>query len=441
MKPKVKSEIAPEVEPGIILEVEQKLTSGIVPVTRNKRRWSGAKWLVWSGVLTLITVGGWLGYSYYIQHSAEPVTIKLVSVEKGTVKITASESGTVEYGRQQTLKSPGENLTVEQVNVAEGDRASAGETLLILRDREAQQQEREQILENTQNELTLARNNEKVAEVQQKLRNKEARVRKLKDIFQLGAISETNFLAEQEQLDAIKAELRDAQLELNKAGLDVQKGQAKLQTIQQKLGDRLVTSPIDGVVLDVQVKNGDGITTNTQLLTLGDSTQEMVKLQLNALNATKVKLNQVAIISVIGPSPEMFMGRVISLSPQATTPPADPSNPFRQSSGSQAKVDATVILDEPSGTLIPGSQVNVEIVLQQRRNVVTLPIEALQRAGNKPFVWVNDGRDRAKKQPVTLGLEGLELVEVTSGLQAGDQIVLAPPTGNLTPNTPMQIAP
>jgi HlyD family secretion protein len=408
---------------------------------KNKYR-SGTRWLVWSGVISLFAVGGWFGYSYYIQHSAKPITVKSLSVRQGTVENTVSESGMVEYGEQRTLKSPGENLTVEQVKVAEGNRVSAGETLLLLRDREAEEQEREQIAENAQQEITLARNRQKVAEARQKLIHQEAELSKLKKPFQLGAVAESTFLDEQKQLVEAQAELRDTRAEVKKAELDVGKGQDKLLAIQQKLKDRMVNSPIDGMVLDVQAKDGDGITTDTELLTLGDDRQERVKLRLTTLNAAKVRLNQVARVSAIGPNPKTFTGRVISLHPAATAEDekeGDSSNPFGQQSDNQNKVDTTILLNRPSETLIPGSQVNVEIVQQQRQNVVTLPIEALQRTGSQPFVWVKDDRSRAKKQPVIPGLEGLELVEVTSGLKVGEQVILPPSTETLTPDTPVKI--
>ena len=412
-----------------------------IPRTKNKYR-SGIRWLAWSGIISLFAVGGWFSYSYYIQHSAEPIAVKSLSAQKGTVENIVSESGTVEYGEQRTLKSPGENLTVEQVKVVEGDRVSAGETLLLLRDREAEEQEREQVVQNAQQEITLARNRQQVAEARQKLIHQETELSKLKKPFQLGAIAESVFLEEQRQLVEAQAELRNARAEVRKAELDVGKGQDKLKAIQQLLKDRLVNAPIDGVVLDVQAEDGDGITTDTELLTLGDKSQERIKLRLTTLNAAQVRLNQVARVSEIGPNPKTFTGRVISLHPAATAEDekeGESSNPFGQQSDNQNKVETTILLDRPSQTLIPGSQVDVEIVQQQRQNVVTLPIEAVQRTGSQPFVWVEDDRGRAKKQPVTPGLEGLELVEVTSGLKAGERVILPPSTGTLAPDTPVTI--
>ena len=84
--------------------------------------------MVGSGCLAVVAVGSWFGYSYYLRQSTEPVTVSLIPVQKGDVEITVSESGIIELGGQQTLKSPGENATVEQVKVTEGEKVRAGET-------------------------------------------------------------------------------------------------------------------------------------------------------------------------------------------------------------------------------------------------------------------------------------------------------------------------
>lgn len=411
--------------------------SNMLPAPKRYR--FAAKLFLWSGILTAIAIVGWFGYDYYLSQSTEAVSVSLIPVEKGTVEITVSESGKVELGGQQTLKSPGENATVEQVLVDEGDRISVGETLLVLRDRDAQEQEQEQKLENDKFVLTQARNQEKVAEAEEKVRKKQAKVKEAEELFSNGYIPKTELEKDREELDTAEAELADAKLELNSAILETENGQEKLANIQQKLQDRLVTSDIDGVVLGVRVQDGDGITTDTKLMTIGDPNREVIKLQLTSLNAAKVQLNQKARVSAIGPNPQTYTGRVVQLSPEASS---DSEDSMSQSMGSsddgRAKVNATVELDQPSNTLIPGSSVNVEIISQQRQNVVTLPLEMVQRDGGKPFVWVRDEKGRAKQQPVTLGLEDLTSVEVTSGINAGEQVIVPPPNINLTPNVPVE---
>ena len=436
-----KVQLADEITKTPQSELGRELEVGSLPVAKKKYQFV-AKLFLWSGILSAIAVGGWYGYNYYLSQSTEAVPVSLIPVEKGTVEITVSESGKVELGGQQTLKSPGENATVEEVRVAEGDRISTGETLLVLRDRDAQEQEQEQELENGKFALTEARNREKVREAEVKVQKKQAKVTEAEELYSNGYIPETELEEDRENLDTAEAELADAKLELNTAILETNNGQEKLTNIQRKLQDRLVTSDIDGVVLGVRVKAGDGITTDTKLLTIGDPNQEVIKLQLTSLNAAKVKLNQKARVSAIGPNPQTYTGRVIQLSPEASTESEDSlEQSMGSSSDGQAKVNATVKLDQPSNTLIPGSSVNVEIISQQRQDVVTLPIEMVQREGGKPFVWVEDEQGKAKQQPVTLGLEDLTSVEITSGIKTGEQVILPPPDMPLTPGVPLETQP
>ena len=130
-----------------------------------------------------------------------------------------------------------------------------------------------------------------------------------------------------------------------------------------------------------------------------------------------------------------------SLYPQAIAPDAEGQS-GRSRGGdqsSQATVPATVRLERPTHSLIPGSQVNVELVIEQRPDVVALNTEAIQRTGATPFVWVQDDAGKAEKRSVTLGLEGLVAVEVKSGLQPGEKVIVPPPELPLEPG--MRVTP
>lgn len=393
------------------------------------------RWFMLSGVVALVGLGGWLGYDRWLKPKPPTVAVSLVPAQRGDVEITITESGTVVLAEQQTLTAPRE-VTVEQVLVQAGQRVKAGQTLIVLRDRQAQQDYQDQQIENQKDAITLARKQEAVAEKRAKVKTANDRYQASQELFQKGFISEDEVQTDRDRVEDAAAALKDAQTEQVRAELDVKKGQIKLRDIQRQLGDRLVLAPIEGLVLGLAVKPGDGVKTETSLLTLGDPTKELVRLQLTTLNAAKVNLNQLARIRMIGPNPKQFRGRVLSLSPQATASNDNQGG----SSQNQAKVDATVVLDRPSGSLIPGSQVSVEIVLQQRRNVVTLPVELIQ-PGDNPFVWLRDPDGLARRRSVSLGLQGLTQVEVTTGLQPGDPVVSVPPTQTISPGTRLEIAP
>lgn len=454
--------------------------------TMWKKYHSRATWLLLSiGIVSLS--GSWAGFAYFKDFKKNPVSVNLLPVEQGDVEITFTEAGIVELGGQKSLKAP-RDVTVEQVLIQEGQHIPSGKTLLIMRDREGQKQFQEQVAENRKLDEALTRKQSIVAEklqklnvIQQryqnietkfsqgnvpeveKLRNAEKRYQDSQNLFKRGLISQDELQGDKEKVSDAQAAIknaqeklqgekdkvdeatvayRDAEVEQRNALLDVQRGQDKLREIQQQLGDRLVKAPFNSIVLKLNINPGDGVKTEGKLLTLGDPSKEIVKLQLTTLNAAKVRLNQLIRVSTIGPNAKTFTGRLMSLSPQATPP--NPEEGGIQTAGagsdSQTRVNATAMLDKPSGTLIPGSQVSVEVVVQQRRDVLTIPLEGLQQ-GDRPFVWIQDQNGKAQKREITLGLQGLTTAEIKSGLSPGEKIVQPPPNQTLNPGTPLQVDP
>jgi len=474
----------------------------------------GVQWLTWSGILALVSAGGWLVYIQDFQKTTEAVALPIIKVEQSNVEITINESGTLELGGQQSLKSPGE-VAVERVLVKEGDRITSGQQLLILRNPQQQnslatqdlqirkqelslERSRQKVLEAGQKlalaqkqlqepvkqqleirkqELKLARNREKAVEAKQKLASEQKELQNLEVLSVKGfipgnelqqqqakvreaeaslkdAMVEVNTISielegltlekqraseQQDKVLTAQAELKQAQSDVNTQMRELQRLQVERRNIEAQLKNNVVTAPISGKVLDVKVKNGDGIKSGDILLTIGNPAQELVKLQLGTLDATKVRINQQARIRVIGPNTKVFSGRVQSLHPLAISNNSSGSGQAVMPGGSsgQAKVPATVQLDKPSGSLIPGSQVSVEIIVQQRQNVVAVNLEAIQRSEAQPFVWVRDNQGKAQKRIVTLGLEGATRVEVKSGLKPGDQIILPSPNTPLEPGMPI----
>ncbi len=399
---------------------------------------TGVQWLTWSGSLALVSTGGWLVYVLVLNRPAAPVAVRLLPVEQGTVENTINESGTVELRGQRSLKSPVQGA-VDQVLVQPGDKVRPGQVLATLRYPERQTVLGNQQLQIKQEQLTLVRNRQKIVEAQEQLIADERRLRKLIALNLEGAVAQQQVQEQQDKVRNIRATMRNAQTDSRTAALKIQSLQLERQRIQQQLRDTVVTAPLNGVVLGINVKDSDGVEFRTNLLTVGDPTQVLVKLQLSTLNAARVRVNQFVRVSIIGPNAQTFTGRIQSLYPEAVTP--DEENQ-KQSQESQKQsepptVPATVQLDTPTRTLIPGSWVNAEIVLEKRQNVVVLNTEAIQRSEPNPFVWVRDSQSKAQKRALTLGLEGLLKTEVTSGLRPGEQVVLPPHAPPLEPGIPV----
>ena len=388
-----------------------------------------AIWLI--GFAALASAAGW-GYMRYRGTQEEAISVPLYTVERSAVELTVTASGTLALGGQQTLESPQNEATVEQVLVEVRSPVEAGQPLVVLRDRSKEQEVRSQQVEIQKAQLDLSRNQEKVTEVQQRVAAAVEQYQESQQLLAQGFLSEDEVRDDQDALDRVRSELKDAQLTVTKTELDLKTAAETLAFLEQQLSDRIIVAPIDGVVLEVKTTAGEAITTDTDLLTLGDPGQEIVNLQLSTLDAAKISINQPARVRAIGPDAQDYLGRVVSLSPQALAP-----NGGGNVQEGQARVNATVKLDSASQTLIPGSFVSVEIITEQQQNVLVVPPEAVQRDGSETFVWVRDQRGKAEQQPVELGLQGLDLFAVTEGLSQGDEIALVPPTVTITSGMPL----
>lgn len=389
---------------------------------------TGLKWIIGSGLVALIGIGGWLGYQAFLRSPTEPITVSTAPVSRDDLEVVISEGGVVELGGQQTFKAPSD-VTVQAVLVEERQRVSQGQVLLELRDRALQQRFADQIVQARINQLDLQRQQEILQEKQLRVEDAADRLADSQDLLNQGYISEDDYRTDKRALENAQSELRTAEVELIKSELQVEQDQINLETLQLQLEDNQIISPIDAIVLNIEVKPGDGVEREGRLLSIGDPNQEVIRLELPTLNAAKVGIGQPVRVSIIGPNPEIFTGQIISISPQAVG---------EGNNSEQATVEAAAKLNQPSGSLIPGSAVNVDIVLEQRQDVIAVPVTAIQRDGEQPYVWVKDTANTARKREVTLGLETLEAVEVVAGLRIDDEIVVTlPPEGELVEGQPL----
>ncbi|MDB9528282.1 efflux RND transporter periplasmic adaptor subunit [Oscillatoria sp. CS-180] len=393
-----------------------------------RKEQTGLRWIIGSGLVTLLGIGGWLGYRTFLQTPPESIAVVMAPVNRQDLEVSITEAGIVELGGQQTFKAPSD-VTVQEVLVEERERVSQGQVLLELRDRRLQQQLDDQLVQNQINQLDLQRQQEVLQERLTRLTDAESRLQDSAELLEQGYISEDDFRIDRRSLEEAQSEVRNAEVEVTKAELRVRQDDINTANLQVQLEDNQIVAPIDAIVLKVDVKPGDGVQREGRLLSIGDPTQETIRLQMTTLNAANVGIGMPVRVSVIGPNPDIFEGRIQRVSPQAVTD---------QNNSEQSTVEAEAVLNEPSNSLIPGSAVSVDVVLEERQNVLVIPVTALQRDAGNPYVWVKDAEGLAQQREVTVGLETLETIEILSGLQEGDEIVVAvPPETDLVPGSPL----
>jgi HlyD family secretion protein len=202
----------------------------------------------------------------------------------------------------------------------------------------------------------------------------------------------------------------------------VEQAQASLKQLEEQLSYTTVTSPIDGVVLSRDVQVGDAVSsilvlgsTATLVMTLGDTHQVYVKGKVDESDIAKVYLGQAARIKVQSFPGRTFAGTVTKIAPLGVE--KDNVTTF----------EVQISIDNAGGELKANMTANAEIVLEEHKNVLTVPEQAvIYDKDRNASVWVPDahGKDGHRVVSVKVGLSNGSRIEVLSGLHAGDKVVL-----------------
>lgn len=234
--------------------------------------------------------------------------------------------------------------------------------------------------------------------------------------------------AHQKYLAALNARDRAiAQIEVDTARQhqtesQVKQAQASLKQLEEQLSYTTITSPINGVVLSRDVQIGDAVSsilvlgsTATLVMTLGDTHEVYVKGKVDESDIAKVYLGQPARIKVQSFPGKIFAGRVTKIAPLGVE--KDNVTTF----------EVQISIDNPGGELKANMTANAEIVLEEHRNVLTIPEQAVLYDKNRnATVWIPDTRARDGHRSVAIktGISNGSRIEVLSGLKAGDKVVL-----------------
>jgi HlyD family secretion protein len=231
-----------------------------------------------------------------------------------------------------------------------------------------------------------------------------------------------DYLAALTKRDASKAQIAVDDAKLKQAKAQVAQSEASLKQLEEQLGYTTIVSPMDGVVLSRDVEIGDAVSsilvlgsTATLVMTIGDTTEVYVKGKVDEADIAHVYLGQPARIKVESFRNRYFQGKVTKISPMGVE--KDNVTTF----------EVRVSINNPGGELKAQMTANAEILLDEHKNVLTVPENAVVYDNQKStYVEVPDKKqkDGQRKVPVQVGLSNGSVTEIVSGLKEGDQVVL-----------------
>ncbi|MCI9492022.1 MAG: efflux RND transporter periplasmic adaptor subunit [Lachnospiraceae bacterium] len=185
-------------------------------------------------------------------------------------------------------------------------------------------------------------------------------------------------------------------------------------------GQQGISAEFNGVVSDKQVLEGATVSQGMQLFTLQSIDNVNVEVTLSKSVYDKVKEGQKAEITFAG---QTYEGTVKRISRIAT----EGASGTNQAAIAAAGIQATVHLNHPDENIFLGVDAKVKILAAEAKDVVILPIEAVNIGKDGTFCWVSEDGVLAKRA-ITTGVTSDECIEITEGIEVGEQVITDPGT-------------
>lgn len=318
---------------------------------------------------------------------------------------------------------------IKHIYVDIGDRVHTGEVLAVLEIPElvAQVDEAKAEVHHAEEEIQRAQSEVLRAEADNVALHSNAARLLNTDKAQPGLIAQQELddatakdRASQARVDAAKSSLAAAKQQLAVAQAD-QQHYAALSDYSK------IIAPYDGVVTwrfsdtGALVQAGTSNTSGLPVVTVAQSDLLRLRIPVPESIAAKVRIGDSADVQVQATG-EHFTGKVTRF-----TDALDPSTRTMQ-----VEID----VPNPNYHLQPGMYANVTLLANSKLNALTVPVEAIQRNGNKTDVLVLDGQNRVQRREVEIGVESSNSVEIVAGLNEGERVIV----GNLGSYQPGETA-
>jgi HlyD family secretion protein len=325
---------------------------------------------------------------------------------------------------------------IEKLYVEEGDDVAAGQPFLEL-EKEAFVAARD----DWRSRLQMALNDVEQAKVSlADARLKGERARRLS----------ADGIITPEQLESAELTLTSGELQLQRSEEGVTQARANLEKASTDLAKTTLYSPIAGRVVALNAEEGEVVVSGTMnnpasiIGTIADLSEILAVVDVDETEIVLVSVGQQADLQVDAVPDKVYQGRVVEVGSSGYSLPRQPDVTFFR---------VKVLFAAPDESLRPGMSVRADVAAASRPDALVVPIAAVvdrpplkaeakgredagsaeaaaaPAAGQKeeegPVVFaIEDGKARQKS--VTTGLSDETHVEITSGLEAGAEVVTGP---------------
>jgi len=265
----------------------------------------------------------------------------------------------------------------------------------------------------------------KLASAKVALEISKTRFEREKALFAKNATSKQEFETAKNTHAANEASLKEITAQINQTKIE-------LNTAQINLGYTKITAPSDGIVVSVQVEEGQTVNSNQTtptIVNIADLSKVKLKMQIAEGDVTKIKVGTPVEYTILS-EPEMkFKTAVSSIDPGLTklsdgTYSSSSSKTSTSSSSTASAVYyyAQSIVDNKEGILRIGMTTQNTLLVSEVKDAVSVPTIAIKRQGDKKFISVLKN-GVAHKVEVKTGITNDMSTQIISGINEGDDVI------------------
>lgn len=366
---------------------------------------------------------------------APPALVDSALVARTPLQVSVEEEGRTRLADRYQVSAPVTGY-LSRIALEPGDAVAQGQALFSINPTPATSLDARS---RVQAEATLARAQSALAAAQTQVEAERARLELAdKELQRIQSLVEGGHLSV-DNLDRARAEARRAKASVNSARFAVDVARHELENVQatlavsggtQRDAPLAVNSPINGVVLSRQRQSEGTIQAGEAVLTLGDLNNLEVEVDLLSPDAVRVQPGMRVELARWGGT-DLLPGRVRRVDPAGFTR-------FSALGVEEQRVWVIVDIDAPREQwqfLGDAYRVEARFILWEGDNILQIPASALfrndeadrssQKAGHDWACYVIE-QGRAQRRPVSVGRRSGLQVEVTTGLQEGERVLLYP---------------
>ena len=238
---------------------------------------------------------------------------------------------------------------------------------------------------------------------------------RFKRLTAAGATSQSQYDLAASQVDAKQAMLEGAEAKLTRLQSKVASDQAQVERARAQIntasvfeGYTQITAPISGLVQSRIADPGVVVQPGMGIFKIGDYQQVRLQANVAQQDANQIRVGTPILAKIQGTDTGVIQGEITSIFPQADL--------------ETRTVTVEAVVDNPDRRLLSGQFVDMEIITQRRTEALSVPKKAVVDFNSEAALWVVNGNS-AQRRRVTTGMMSRDLIEITDGLEAGDQVI------------------